>query len=303
MAIQFFLAFFGSILVCAIALAVVVKNLSEGFAVSGKKPFVYGSLSGLLTSLAAYLASQIPEGKNPFDVFWYLGSIFLLFGIVHIFFVHKRYFGGRKYNPNKVLIAEIVFGLSVIFFTVVVFSSLQYFLKGEREFLFYPLLLCSLLFFVPMLVFHSFQAAYDIPATTFPVWSYPLHKPIELPDPEDMPNERIVVIGFEIAKKEADRRKTYFRAKGPETMKLGDFFYHFVNEYNESYSQTPIEYTDRSYEPHEWWFARKSAWYQLQKIYNPELSIRENGVKENTVILCERIYRPVTVSNTVQQRV
>ena len=301
MVIQFFLAFFGSILGCAIALAVVVKNLSEGFAVSGKKPFVYSSLSGILASLAAHLASYI--SKNPFDVFWYLGGVFLLFGIVHILFVHKRYFGGHRYNANKVLLAEVVFGLSVVFFTIVVFSSLQYFLKKQTDFLFYPLLLSSLLFFVPLLVFHSFQAAFDIPATTFPVWTYPLHKPIDLPDPEDMPNERIVVIGFEIAKKETDNRKTYFRAKGPETMKLGEFFYHFMNEYNESYSQTPIAYTDRGYEPFEWWFARKPKWFQLQKIYNPELSIRENGIKENTVIVCERIHHPATVSAAVQQRV
>ena len=301
MTIQLFLALFGSILGCSIALAVVVKNLSEGFAVSGKKPFVYGSVSGILTSLAAHLISYI--SSNPFDVFWYLGGVFLLFGIVHVFFVHRRYFGGRRYNQNKVLIAEIVFGLSVVFFTVVVFSSLQYFLKKDNNFLFYPVLLSALLFFVPLLVFHSFQAAYEIPATTFPVWTYPLHKPIELPDPEDMPNERIVVIGFEIAKREADGRKTYFRAKGPESMKLGEFFYHFMNEYNENYSQTPIEYLNRGYEPHEWWFARKPRWFQLQKIYNPELSIRENGIKENTVIICERIYHPATVSATLQQRV
>lgn len=301
MTIQFFLGFFGCILGCAVALAVVVKNMSEGFAVNGKKPFVYGSLSGLLTSLAAYGISFI--SGNPFDVFWYLGGLFLLFGTVHIMFVHKRYFGGDRYNANKVLLAEIVFGLSIVFFTIVVFAALKYFLKKETDFLFYPVLLSSLLFFVPMLVAHSFATAFAIPATTFPVWAYPLHKPIELPDPEDMPNERIVVIGFEIAKRAADSRKTYFRAKGPETMKLCEFFYHFMNEYNESYSQTPIEYTDRGYEPHEWWFARKPRWHQAQKIYNPDLSMRENGIKENTVIVCERIPHPVTVSTTVQQRV
>ncbi|GAA4737548.1 TssN family type VI secretion system protein [Flavisolibacter ginsenosidimutans] len=301
MVIQFFLAFFGSVLVCAIALAVVVKNLSEGFATSGKKPFVYGALSGILTSLAGYLAAYLLT--NPFELFWYLGGIFLLFGIVHLLFVHKRYFGGQKYDQNKVLVAEIVFGLSVVFFAIVVFSSLQYFLKKDRDFLFYPVLLSSLLFFVPLLFSHSFQAAFDIPATTFPTWHYPLNNPIELPDPEDMPNERILVIGFEIAKKTAEGRKTYFRAKGPESMKLGEFFYHFMNEYNESYSETPIEYADRTLKPHEWWFSQKTKWFGGQRIYNPEISIRENGIKENTVIVCERIPRPEPISSKIQQRV
>lgn len=301
MAIQFFLVFFGSILGCAIALAIAAKNIFKGFAVTGKKPFVYGLLSSIVTTLAAYLTSYF--STDPFTIFWYLGGIFLLFGIFHILFTHKRYFQANKYNSNKILMAEIVFGLSVILFTIVIFSSLQYFLLKNTQFLFFPLLMSSILFFVPLLFFHSFQAVVNIPATSFPTWQYPLHKPIELPDSDENPGERIVVIGFEIAKKATDARKTYFRAKGPETMKLGDFFYHFMNEYNEQYSETQIEYTDLAYEPHEWWFHRHSKWYQAQRIYNPDLSTRENGIKENTVIICERVFDPVQIFNKVQQHV
>lgn len=285
MAIQSFLVFIGSALGCSIALIVLVKKITEGFAVSGKKPFVYGTVSAILTSLVAYLASLVLN--NPFETFWVLGGIFLLFGIVNILFVHNRYFYTYKNNGNKVLLAEIVFGLSVIFFAIAVFSSLQYFLKKERDFLFYPLLTSTLLFFVPLLFFHTFQAAFNIPASYFPTWQYPLHQPIELPD--DDSREKKLVIGFELAKKAADGRKTYFRAIGPETMKLGDLFYHFMNEYNYEHADTAIEYTNSGYEPQEWWFHRKPRWYQSNRIYNPDLSIRENGIVENTIVVCERI--------------
>ncbi|RYZ30801.1 MAG: hypothetical protein EOO10_01475 [Chitinophagaceae bacterium] len=299
MAIQLFLIFIGSALGCSIVLALVVKSLSEGFAVSGKKPFAYGSVSAILASLLAYLATFI--ANNPFQTFWILGGIFLLFGAINILFIHNRYFYTYKGNNNKVLIAEIVFGLSIVFFTVAVFSSLQYFLKKELEFLFYPLLMSALLFFVPLLVFHTFQAAFNIPDSYFQVWQYPMHDPIELP--EESSKEKKVVIGFELTKKAGDNRKTYFRAIGPETMKLGDLFFHFMNEYNYEHSGAGIEYADSSYEPQEWWFHRKPKWYQWAKIYNPELSIRENGIVENTIVVCERILEPAHPSIKIQQQI
>ena len=301
MALQFFLAFFGSILGCSIALAVVAKNLSGGFAESGKKPFLYGSFSAIVASGLAYLASYITE--NTFAVFWYLGGLFLLFGVVYILVFHYRYFQAHRFGSNKVLVGEIIFGLSVILFTVVVFSSLQFFFK-DTMFLFYPLLLSSLLFFVPVLVFHAFQAAMGIPDTTYPTWEYPVHNPIELPDPdEEGPRDRILVIGFEIAKTAGDNRKTYFRAKGPETMKLGELFYHFMNEYNEQYSETPIAYLHQGFQPYQWWFCQKPKWYQWQKFYDPELSVREYGIKENTVIVCERAPLSEPIVNPIKQRV
>src|SRR5829696_1756761 len=145
MAIQYFIAFLGCVLGCSIGLVVVVKNLSDSFAVSGKKPFVYGSFSALITSVAAYAASF--ASANPFEFFWILGVIFLIFGIVHIAFIHKRYFQTQRNKNKNVLLAEILFGLSVILFTVLIFSSLQYFLKDQKEFLFYPLLMSALVFF------------------------------------------------------------------------------------------------------------------------------------------------------------
>lgn len=289
MALPVFLTFVGCLLGCSIALAVVVKNLAEGVAVAGKKPFVFGSLSAFMASLAAYLSSYMEN--NLFNVFWFLGGIFLLLGIVHMAFVHNRYFYANTYNSNKVLMAEILFGISVILFTILLFSSLQYFFK-DKDFLFYPVVMSALLFFVPLLVVHTFEAAYNIPAAVFPTWQYPLHKPIELPDENG--SEKILVIGFEIAKKATDENKTYFRAKAPETMKLGDLFYHFINDYNALYSETTIQYTSSDYEPQEWWFYRKPKWHQLRKIFNPELSVRENGIKENTVIVCERLSTVVT---------
>ena len=293
MAIQYFLGFIGSLLACSIVLAVVVKNLAEGIAVSGKKPFLYGTGLAILTSLAAYLASYISE--NPFEVFWFLGGIFFLFGIVHMLLMHKRFFYAQQYNSNKVLIAEVLFGLAVILFTIVVFSALQYFSK-DKYFLFYPVVVSALLFFVPLMIFHSFQAAYDIPPARFPTWKYQLLEPVKLTEIDG--GGRELIIGFEVAEKATDSGRTYFRVRAPETWQLSTLFYRFLDEYNDPDNKTTIEYIDKEDEPYEWWFYKKRKWYQVQKILNPEFSIRESGIKENTVIVCERLLNTTGVQKT-----
>lgn len=292
MPIQFFLGFIGCLLACTIALAIVVKNLAEGIAVSGKKPFLYGSGLALLSSVAAYFASYISE--NQFVVFWVFGGIFFLFGIVHMLLIHKRFFYEHKHNSNRVLVAEILFGLSFILVAIVIYSSLQFFFK-DRNFFLYQIVVSSLLFLVPLLVFHSFQAAYDIPAAKFPTWQYPLHKRLELLDFDG--GDRVLIIGFEVAKNAVDSRKDYFRVRAPETWQLSTLFYHFINEYNDPANKTTIEYIDREDEPFEWWFYKKQKWYQPRKILNPEFSIRESGIKENTVIVCERVLNTPQVLN------
>ncbi|SFP95106.1 TssN family type VI secretion system protein [Parafilimonas terrae] len=286
MAIKFFLGYIGVFLAFAITLLVLVKPFSETFSASGKKPTIYSIVSSILVSLVAYISKFV--GDHSFAVYWIIAAIFLIFGAIHVAIVHKKYFHTYNEDSNsKIILAEIMFGLSVIFFVVVIFSSLQYFLSNEKQYLFYPMLLSCLAFFIPMLVYHTFNAAYSIPAARFITWAYPLNAQIDLPD-ED-PRERLYVIGFEIAKKNSDAGRSYFRAKAPEGMKLGELYYHFINDYNELQSETPIEFATKDYDAYQWWFRRKPKWYQRQRILNPEITMRENGVKENTVIICERI--------------
>ncbi len=287
MLLKYFWIFFGSFLAISVVLMFMVKNFAEGFGAGGKKPIVLGGLSSAGISGGGYLATMISD--HLFTVFWFLAALFLLFGIIHVVFFHKKFFYSNKNNVKKVSIGEILFGLSLILFAVVVFSSLQYFLK-DKSFLFFPMLLSMLTFFVPILVLYTFEAAYKIPLPVFSTWRYPIHAPIDLPD--EKINEKLVVIAFEIAKKTADYIKTNFRAKGPEAMLLGDLYYHFLNDYNELHSETTIDFVDKYLNPQEWWFRVKPRWYQRQRILDPELSFHDNHIKEDTIIICERIVRP-----------
>ena len=284
MLIKYFWMYIGSFFACGVALLFMVKNFAEGFGGS-KKPVVLGSVSAVGFSGGACLATYISD--HLFTVFWIFAAIFLLFGIIHLVFFHKKYFYSNNNNRGKVFWSEIIFGVAMIFFVVVAFSSLQYLLKGDKSFLFFPMLMSLLCFFIPMLIFYTFEAAFKIPAPVFTTWRYPVDSPIDLPD--EKINEKLVVIAFEIPKKLDDERKTNFRAKGPETMQLGDLYYHFVNDYNEFHSETTIDYVDKYQEPIEWWFRVKPKWYQRNRILDPGLSIYDNKIKEDTIIVCERI--------------
>ena len=284
MAIKFFLIYLGSLFMFSIVLLTIVKKFAQSFGGSGKRAVIYGALSSILASGAAYAATFVSD--QLFTVFWFLAGIFLLFGIVHMLMVHKKYFSPTPENARKIFVGELIFALSVILFTVLIFSSLQYFLK-DKSFLFYPMTMSTLAFFVPLLFVHTFQAAYSIPSPVFSTWVYPLDNPIPLPD--DNPREKLLVIGFEITKKATDSKRTFFRAKAPENILLGELYYHFINDYNELQSETPIEFGNNKNEAYEWAFRLKTKWFQTTSILDPSLSVKDNGIKENSVIVCERI--------------
>lgn len=284
MELKQFFTYIGSLLVISAMLVVFAKRLSEGFASQGKKPIFYGTLSSVIASVMIFLAAYV--SNNLFTVFWVFAGIFMLFGMVHVKMIHDKYFSSTPKNKVKVFIGELFFATSIVLFVIFVFSSLQYFVKSDKEFIFYPMMLSTLAFFLPTLVYYTFESAYSIPSALYPTWEYPLDNPIDLP--EDDPREKLLVIGFEIAKRKTDLKKTYFRAKAPEGIKLGELFYHFINDYNELQSETPIEYANNG-SAIEWWFHLKSKWFLSRKILDPHLTVRENGIKENSVIICERI--------------
>jgi hypothetical protein len=274
--------YIGSFFAVSMILMMLVKNYSSGF--QGSKPVLFGGLFTIGAAGTAMLSTFLTD--NMFPVFWALCGIFTIFGIIHILFFHKKYFYSNKNDQKKVRIGEILFALSLIMFAVVVFSALQYFLK-DKSFMFYPMLISMLCFFIPILALYTFQAAINIPTPVFPTWHYPLHAPIDLPD--ERVNEKLVVIAFMIAKKAEDDIKVNFRAKGPESMVLGDLYYHFVNDYNDLHSETTIDYSDEEMNPHEWWFRLKPKWYQRTRILDPKVTIRNNSIKEDSIIICERL--------------
>lgn len=286
MALNFFLIYLGVLFTGSLALWMLIKQFAAAFAAQGKKALVYGILSSLLTGGILFGTTYLTH--NLFFVFVSFAAIFLLSGTLHMVLMHRKFYQTKEDNFTRLFTGELIFALCVTLFTLLVSSALVYFIR-DKDFMFYPVMMSALFFFVPFLFTHTYRAARKIPAAVFTTWQYPVGKPLDPPDEDEQ--ERLLVIGFEIGKKETDIQKTYFRARAPEGIKLGELFYHFINDYNEQYSETPIQYTDQGNQPYEWWFRIKPKWYQFHRIIDPFYTVKANDIRENSVIICERIIK------------
>lgn len=282
MALKYFLMYAGVFFGSSLAILPLIKLVSAGFGNHGRKPLIFSVVPSVLISGAAFGSTYATDSF--FYTYWILSGIFFIFGLLFVALIYKKFFKARKDNRNKQTFAGLLYGTSVVLMCVAIFSSLQYFLKNEN-FMWFPTMLSLLFFFIPILLLHTFDAAMDIPPPQYDNWQHPV-APIELPDEKE--GERLYVIGFEISKKATDAVRTYFRAKAPQNMLLGDLFYHFVNDYNDLYSETPIDFGVNGNNG-EWIFRTKPKWYTFSKILAPGLTVDQNKIKENTVIICERM--------------
>ena len=283
MALKFFLMFAGAFFASSIVMMAITKTMSSSFGNYGKKPWIFNFIFSIIASGIAFAATYL--SKNLFTTFWILSGVFLLFGTIVVLLIHKKYFKVRPDNRNQQFFASLIYYFSIILLCVAIFSSLQYFLK-DKNFMHFPMLLCMLFFLIPLLLLHTFDAAISIPPPQYVYWKYPADDPIDLP--EENEQERLYVIGLEIPKKSTDPESTYFTVKAPENMKLGDLFYHFINDYNEVQADTPIEYiTDEQL--NEWVFRTKPRWYKFSKLLDAASTIKNNSIRENTVVICERV--------------
>ena len=278
------LIFIGVLLVCAIGLLALVKVLVINFDQHGKKPYFAAAIFALLNALIGLLIAYLWRDQ-PFQMYWILAGIFILVGIVCTIFTHKRFFFVDQLNGKKNRPGEFAYVAAIMLMSALLFTVMEALLLKSPEFLFYPILFSFLVFFIPLLFITSFNQALSIPPSYFPVLEYP---EISKESPDDNPNERLLVIGFELAKKSTETR-SYFRARTPDDILLGDLFYFFINDYNESQSETPIQYRDAQDNGYKWWFRLKPRWYQGERVLDPSRSMKENQVVENSIIICERL--------------
>jgi hypothetical protein len=278
-----FLIFVSIGAIVTMAFTALAKNMSIGFGLITKKNVFTLLFISILNSIILFAITYLTD--DLFLTFWVFCFVFLLFGLINISVIHEKFLpnpGEKKYVTT---FSEIFFSIAIVLFVCIISSLLQYFLRS-KDFLFYPVLFSGISFIVPLFFYYTYEAGINIPPTDFLVWEYPVSKRIDPPD--EGINENTFVIGFDISKK-ALEKKTSFRAKAPENIILGELFYHFINEYNEEKSETPIEYLNEYKEPIVWWFRLKRKWYEFNKVLDPSQRIRDNFIKENSVIVCEQL--------------
>ena len=281
MALKYFLLFAGAFFGGAFMLVAIIRSIVVSF--SGTRPLLVGAAVGAGVGIFAYAATFLTD--NLFTFFWILAALFLIGGTIHML-LQQRFFTSGSEKTHRLFYGKLLFALAVLFITIIVFSVLANFV-GDKFTFYLPALSSGLAFFLPLLFVQSYFLASRIPAAEFTGWQYPMSGIRK--DVAENPDDRLLVLGFELTKKPGDTRRINFRAKAPEHIILGDLFYYFINDYNEVQSETPIRYHDPLQQSYSWLFRRRPRWYEAEKVLDPAKNLLENGIKENSVIICERI--------------
>lgn len=246
-----------------------------------KKVFIYAILFMLAFALIALLGYKdlIPDPNVLLLVFQ---VFFLLMGIVHSRTLY-HYF---DWSSQRSFLPELIFSLFIWFLGLIPFLTIYSALNDSGYQ--YLMLAASVFFIIPMFFVKAFESALSIPGPEMRRWFYPVHDRIPEPDTDELRKPR--VISFVLPKKTDDQKLIDFRAKAPEEMPVGRLFYHFMEDYNQKHRDQLIDFADKFGRPYGWLFYFKPRWYLFYSKYyiDPNLSVMDNKIRENSVIVCER---------------
>ena len=166
-------------------------------------------------------------------------------------------------------------------------TAVIYFSPLKPFFLLFPT--ACLVFTFPILFQSIFDFAMAVPAVEYKKWYYP--QKVEIPDLDKVDFTNSYVLTLEVRKKDNERMPTFMKFKAPlNNINFGDMFFLYLYEYNEAHREGPIEYMDANQKIYGWLFYIKPKhWWNSKRVLDPSLTIRENKIKENGVIVPERV--------------
>lgn len=241
------------------------------------KLLLYLIVTGILIGVLSVLGF-LEFTKLPLWIFIAANAWLLIVGIAHAWFFEKIITLDSKI-AGKILftLASCLFG-----FGLMLLSYKLYFKIPFPRFYFLP----AFFFIAPTLVLIAFEYFVEIPLKVFKAWDFPV--PGTLPDPTDSEMADPIIINFEISKQVKESR-TVFKAKAPKAMELGKLFYFFIIDYNSRHPNNPILINDSNNKLFKWTFLATPNIIAGKKHLDPELTIADNKLKENTSVICERI--------------
>lgn len=245
-----------------------------------RKTLFYVLISGLIFGLVGLVGFL--EGYLYFYVVFFISGVYFLgVGILNQLFI--KYFLPWYHDLNflfGLFFNIIIAALGVIFYMCIYFYIAQ---MGVNKFHLFNVVF----YFLPFLISRSVDYYFNIPKPEYKKWFYPFG---EMDDPTENEMASPLVISFEFQKKFDFAEITTFRAKAPKYMKLGKLFYYFIIDYNTKNSESKIEYIYEKSKPYGWVFYIKPTWIGRRIYIDPEKTIADNSIEEDSVIICHRVF-------------
>lgn len=257
-----------------------VGRIKRIFTKDRKKGFLYLLCVVVIFALAGLVTYKWVISALPFSKFLTIQFIFLAAGIIHQWAMDKYF----DWPEEKHFWFKLLFTLAIAFIGTFAFSWVIS-LVGTIDF-YYLFLTTTIAFIIPFLAWETFVHALMIPVPVYKTWHYPkraLRDPVEA----DLRNPHVISLHFK--KHQTSEETTHFRVKAPENMHFGTFFYHFINDYNATHPESKIDFFRGEDSGEGWMFYLKSGFFGLTRPIDPEYTVDRNGIRENKVIICQRV--------------
>ena len=261
-------------------MGMLISRVRGGFKAFSKRTILYTLSYVLLFAGCGFcIALPFPQYLYAFVSFQLL---FLGIGILHLFTGRRwlKWMGPGAFWPEVLhLLVLLLLGAIGMIMTYRIVN---------REGAEIAMSTAAIFFIVPYFVHQTYLRSVAIPPKVYKQWYYPAH--MQEPDLEEAKLKNLLVISFEFQKQSGDRYFTNFRAKAPVDMEFGELFYYFINDYNDRHGGSSIRYANNQGDLHGWIFYRKPKWYHFSTKYiDTEKTIFINNIKENDVIICNRV--------------
>lgn len=273
----------GVLIILAISIIAFIffSSKIESFKSTYKNKFIaYTIILVLVTALVIFIGSSEVFNNQLFVIFIFYQIVFFILGTIHCY-IYRSYFD--KFD-NQSLWIEVLFSLIMIIYILMPFICIYTLIKGNTYV--YNMMLSSLVFIIPTLIYITYNASISIPPKIYKTWQFPEEH--AYPDPPESEYRDMVVITFIFHREPNSDIRTEFRAKAPIRMDFGRLFYHFVNDYNLRNPDSTINLFDENGEKQHWVFYLKSKYLGLPKFIKPDYPLYVNSIEENSVIICQR---------------
>ncbi len=270
---------FGSLALTAgilVALAAFVKEILKYKTLSFSYLIVSASL--LTLSIVPYFfGSKISETL----VHFFSQTYVLLLGITNLFITPLV----LPWYDRQRFIWKVLFCLVAVLLTMLMFTFGLERISGHMAFS--PTLFAALAWFIfPLFIMEFFEGYERIPSINLIEWVYPSGR--VYPELEDKDLLDPIVISF-VLKRSSEEESIVFRSKAPVRMDLGRLFFYFLDDYNAKHPAKTIDLEDGNGSPFKWTFVKEgTAYFRRTRGLDPYISVRDNDIVENDVIVCKR---------------
>lgn len=142
-------------------------------------------------------------------------------------------------------------------------------------------------FMIPLLFWWAYVSLISIPTEIYKIWQYPAHPiPIEM---DHLDFDRLLVLELELYKNTDDSEPIKVKAKAPENMIFGEWFYKFIEDYNVKFPKSPVKYLSEDHESYKWIFFIKTSFFKKNVFIDPDLDILNNTITEKVTIYAKRV--------------